>query len=161
MKNKKYKLVGVSGTFSPPLHSGHVALITKAFEVSERVMIGITADEMTRHKRLSEKIPPYETRKKNITDFLIKEKLKDRAIIVKLTDPYGPSIEDQGLEAIIVSLDTKYMDEKINGKRKEKKLPPLDFIAIDMVLAKDGKPISSTRMREGLIDESGNLKQKN
>lgn len=159
MKNKKYKLVGVSGTFSPPLHSGHIALITKAFEVSEKVMIGITSDDMIKHKTLSEKIASYEIRKKNIADFLNKKNFSNRAFIVKLIDPYGPSIEDQGLEAIIVSQDTKYMDEKINGKRKEKNLPPLDFIAIEMVLAKDGKPISSTRMREGIIDQSGNLRQ--
>ena len=158
MERKKYKLVGVSGTFSPPLHSGHIALITKGFEISEKIMIGLTADEMIKNKILSEKIPPYETRKKNISDFLSKNNLMNRAIIVKLTDPYGPSIEDQGLEAIIVSQDTKYMDEKINGKRKEKNLPPLDFVAIEMVLAKDGMPISSTRMRQGLIDETGNPK---
>ncbi|NHI93231.1 MAG: pantetheine-phosphate adenylyltransferase [Candidatus Lokiarchaeota archaeon] len=157
MKNKRYKLVGVSGTFSPPLHSGHVTLISKAFEISEQVMIGLTTDEMTRHKTLNEKIPSYEIRKKNIIDFLTKKNLINRTIIIKLTDPYGPSIEDQGLEAIIVSTDTRYMDENINRKRKEKNLPPLDFVTIDMVLAKDGNPISSTRMRQGIIDEKGNL----
>ena len=104
--SKKYKLVGVSGTFSPPLHVGHEALIMKAFEVSERVMIGITIDEMTKHKTLASKIPPFNVRKQNVIDFLTKHDLLDRVFFIELRDAYGPSIEDKGLEAIIVSEDT-------------------------------------------------------
>jgi pantetheine-phosphate adenylyltransferase len=36
-------------------------------------------------------------------------------------------------------------------------MKPLDIITIDMVLADDGKPISSTRIREGEIDVAGTV----
>ncbi len=156
MSFKKYKLVGVSGTFSPPLHLGHVTLIKKAFGISQKVMIGITIDVMTKNKILSNLIPPLKVRKENVIKFLKENGFLERAIIIDLKDSYGPAIEDQGLEAIIVSQDTKYMGEKINQKRSEKNLPPLDFISIPMVLSKNGSPISSTRMRKKEIDERGN-----
>ncbi|MHA1786316.1 MAG: phosphopantetheine adenylyltransferase [Candidatus Helarchaeota archaeon] len=159
MIKKKYKLVGVSGTFQPPLHAGHVTLIKKAFEVSEKVMIGVTSDEMTKHKTLSEKIPSFDERKQNILLFLKKNRFIERAIVIKLSDPFGPSIEDKGLEAIIVSEETLFMGKVINQKRKEKNLPPIDFIGIKMVLAEDGGPISSTRMRQEIIDKLGRIKK--
>jgi len=156
MGSKKYNLVGVSGTFSPPLHLGHVTLIKKAFEISEKVMIGITIDEMTKRKTLSNLIPPLKIRKENVLKFLKELGFTENAIIIDLKDSYGPAIEDQGLEAIIVSEDTLYMGQKINEKRAEKNLPPLDFVPITMILSKNGKPISSTRMRKNEIDEQGN-----
>ena len=157
MEKKKFKLVGVSGTFSPPLHLGHETLIKKAFEISEKVMIGITIDEMTKHKTLVNLIPTLKIRKENVINFLKEIGCSERAIIIDLKDSYGPAIEDQGLEAIIVSEDTLYMGEKINQKREEKNLHPLEFVPISMVLSKNGKPISSTRMRKKEIDEKGNL----
>ena len=156
MESKKYKLVGVSGTFSPPLHLGHMTLIRKAFEISEKVMIGITIDEMTKNKTLSNLIPSLKIRKENVVNFLKENNFSERAIIIDLKDSYGPAIEDQGLEAIIVSEDTQHMGQKINQKREEKNLPPLDFVPISMVLSRNGKPISSTRMRKNEIDEKGN-----
>ncbi|MEM3593582.1 MAG: adenylyltransferase/cytidyltransferase family protein, partial [Candidatus Jordarchaeaceae archaeon] len=57
----RFKLVGVSGTFDR-LHIGHKALLRKAFDVSERVMIGLTTHRMIQHKTLANKIEPYELR---------------------------------------------------------------------------------------------------
>ena len=41
---KKFKKVAVGGTFDE-LHSGHKALINKAFEVGEKVVIGLSSGE--------------------------------------------------------------------------------------------------------------------
>ena len=81
----------------------------------------------------------------------------ERSEIIILNDPYGPSTKDAGLEAIVVSQETSHMGEKINAIRKEKNLFPLDFITIDMVLADDGKPISSTRIRKKELDTEGRV----
>ncbi|MFX0133957.1 MAG: phosphopantetheine adenylyltransferase [Candidatus Hodarchaeota archaeon] len=154
--NKKYSLVGFSGTFGP-LHIGHKQLLKKAFEVSEKVMIGITDDSMTKRKECAELIAPYSERKEKIIIFLKEIGYSENAIFIKLTDAYGPSIEDAGLEALILSKETSYMGKKINDIRKEGNLKPLDFITVDLMLAKDGKRISSTRIRKGEIDPDGNV----
>lgn len=48
--------------------------------------------------------------------------------------------------------------EIINELRFENGLLPLVIVEIQLVLADDNKPISSTRIRRGEIDDHGNLK---
>ena len=155
-KQSKYSLVGVAGTFGP-LHIGHHQLFEKAFEISDKVMIGITDDSMVKQKTLAELIAPFQKRKEEIEKYLKEKGYLKNTIIIKLTDPYGPSIEDSGLEALIVSHETSYMQQKINELRKEKNLIPLDFIAVELELAEDGKRISSTRIRKKEIDIYGKI----
>ena len=45
-----------------------------------------------------------------------------------------------------------------NAQREAKGFPPLEVVTIDYVMAEDGRPISSTRIREGEIDSEGRLK---
>ena len=153
---KKYSLVGFSGTFGP-LHIGHKQLFRKAFEVSKKVMVGITDDSMTIKKVCAELIAPYSERKEAIISFLKEIGNLENVIFIKLTDVYGPAIEDSGLEALILSKETSYMGNKINEIRKERNLKPLDYVTVDLILAKDGKRISSTRIRKKEIDPDGNV----
>lgn len=153
---KKYSLVGFSGTFAP-LHIGHKNLLKKAFQVSNKVMIGITDDGMTKRKECAELIAPFSERKEKIINFLKEEGYFERTIFIKLTDAYGPAIEDSGLEALILSEETSYMGKKINEIRMERNLKPLDFVTVKLFLAKDGKRISSTRIRKKEIDPDGNI----
>lgn len=155
-KEKEYSLVGVAGTFAP-LHIGHKNLFRKAFEVSKKVMIGITDDKIIKGKEYADKIAPYSERKEKIKEFLKEEGYLERATFIKLNDPYGPAIEDSGLEAIVLSEETSQMEEKINDIRKSRDLKPLDFITVKLILAEDGKRISSTRIRKKEIDCDGNI----
>jgi phosphopantetheine adenylyltransferase len=45
---------------------------------------------------------------------------------------------------------------KINKLRKSKDMPQLEIILVPLVEDKEGKVISSTRIREGKIDANGN-----
>lgn len=152
----KFKLVGVSGTFDR-LHIGHIALLRKAFEVSERVAIGLTTSRMIQHKNLAEKIEPYEVRKKKLEEFLKKEGYLERAEILSLDHPDGPAIMDSGLEALVATEETSTGVEKINIIRREKGLPPLEVVLAPIILAEDKKRVSSTRIREGRINAQGKL----
>lgn len=151
-----FKLVGVSGTFDK-LHKGHKVLLLKALEVGERVVVGLTSDEMCSKKPLSEKIDPFEVRRANLERFFEENGSLSRVEIITLNDPYGPAIEDSGLEAIVAGEDVAWRVEEINRIREKKGLPPLKLIVVELVKACDGERISSTRIRKGEIDREGRL----
>jgi pantetheine-phosphate adenylyltransferase len=56
-----------------------------------------------------------------------------------------------------VSEETEPTAEVINQMRVERGLRPLLMFVITMVLAEDGKPISSTRIRRQEVDRYGHL----
>jgi pantetheine-phosphate adenylyltransferase len=72
-------------------------------------------------------------------------------------DPYGPTIESDEIEGIIVSEETEPVAEEINKLRVGRGKKPLLMIVITMVLAEDGKPITSTRIRRQEVDRYGRL----
>lgn len=151
MKRKRYHKVALGGTFDK-FHEGHHKLIEKAFEIGDEVLIGVTSDEFAGYKG---NIEPYNIRMSNLKP-IIKE-FNGRYSITRLNDPYGPTIHVDDIEAIVVSEETEPTALQINKKRNEKGLKPIDIITIRMVLAEDGKPISSTRIRKGEIDVRGML----
>jgi cytidyltransferase-like protein len=153
---KKFSKVAVGGTFDE-LHKGHRSLLVKAFEVGEKVLIGLCTDEFVRKMGKPHATAPYETRLKELRAFLKNSNLSDKAEITPLNDPYGKTLTDKCIKALVVSRETEKIALKINQKRNEKNLPPLEIITIDMVPAENCKPISTTRIREGEIDREGHL----
>ncbi len=81
----------------------------------------------------------------------------DSAEIVKINDPYGPSVTDQTIDAIVVSPSTAGRAAEINDIRMDKMLTQLEVVVCPMVLAEDGKPIDSTRIRKGEISADGKV----
>ena len=149
MKAKKYRKVAVGGTFDK-FHEGHIRLLDKAFQIGDKVLIGVTSDEFARSKG---NIEPCDIRMSNLRKTL--NELGRDYYIARLDDPYGPTVFDNDIEAIVVSEETEPTALQINHVRKKKSMKPLDIITIGMVLAADGKPISSTRIRKGEIDVKG------
>lgn len=143
----KYKKVAVGGTFDE-LHIGHKALLEKAFEIGDKVIIGLTSDKYVKKKSMS-----YEARKKTLEAYLKRRNYE----IVKLEDAYGPAIVDSEIDAIVVSEETKVGALEINDIREKRGLEPLEIIVIPIVMAANGKPISSTRIRRGEIDSEGRV----
>lgn len=144
----KYKKIAVGGSFNI-LHRGHRALLDRAFDAGEYVLIGLTSNEM-----VEKKILPYEKRKEALQNFLGG---RGRYSIVKLKDPLGDAVRDREIGAIIVSKETVPGAHEINEARKKRGLRPLEIISIPMVLAEDGEPISSTRIKSGKIDREGRV----
>ena len=50
MELKRFRVVATGGTFDE-IHAGHIALLSKAFEVGDKVIIGVTSDEFVRGKK--------------------------------------------------------------------------------------------------------------
>lgn len=153
---KKFRKVAVGGTFDE-LHKGHRSLLVKAFEVGEIVLIGLCTDEFVKKMGKPHVTAPYETRLKELQAFLQKSNLSDKAEIIPLNDPYGKTLTDKCIEALVVSEETEKIAVKINQKRSEKSLPLLKIVAISMVPAENYQPISTTRIRKGEIDREGHL----
>ncbi|MCR6623313.1 MAG: pantetheine-phosphate adenylyltransferase [Candidatus Verstraetearchaeota archaeon] len=142
MRNEK--VVAVGGTFDN-FHLGHVQLLLKCFEISENVLIGVTSDALARNK--NHFIESCDKRKRNLFSLLLFHKLHDRAKIITLNDPYGPTIFNEDISAIVVSEETLIRALEINNIRKGKHLNPLQIFVIPLVKDADLRPISSTKSR--------------
>jgi pantetheine-phosphate adenylyltransferase len=156
---KKFRKVAVGGTFDE-FHKGHKSLLVKAFEIGEHVLIGLCTDEFAKKMGKPHTTASYEERLKELRAFLKALGLSDKAEIVPLNDPYGSTLTDTCIQALVVSEETEKTALKINQKRNEAQLPPLTIVTISMVPAENYKPISTTRIREGEIDREGHLLRK-
>lgn len=150
MNFKRYNKVAVGGTFDK-FHDGHKKLLSTAFEIGDCVEIGVTSDAFG---GLKGDIDPCEERMSNLKSFFSD---KSNFSVVPLEDPYGTTIFDADFEAIVVSEETEPTAVKINEIRISKGMKPIDIVVVSFVLAYDGNPISSTRIRRGEINQNGNF----
>ena len=153
---KKFRKVAVGGTFDE-FHRGHRVILMKAFEIGEHILIGLCTDEFVERMGKPHATASYEERLKELRAFLKALGLSDKTEIVPLNDPYGSTLTDTCIEALVVSEETEKTAIKINQKRSKAQLPPLTIVTISMVPAENYKPISTTRIREGEIDREGHL----
>jgi len=153
---RKFKTVLVGGTFDE-FHKGHQALITKAFEVGERVIIGLSSDQLAKELRKDHVIATYEERLEELKHFLRTGGMFDRAKIVALDTPYGITLTTTIADALVVSRETEPRAITINKKRRASGIKPLKLVVIDMIPAEDCIPISTTRIRHGEIDREGHV----
>jgi pantetheine-phosphate adenylyltransferase len=150
--------VCIGGTFNL-LHKGHKLLIDKAFQIAGEkgyVFIGITIGKIIKGKR---GVKSFEERKKAIIRYLSEKGLNKHVIIKPINDKYGPSI-DGDYDAIIVSPETFKTAEEINKKRIENGRKTLSIVRIPFVLAEDGLPINSSRIKNNEIDEEGKIRKR-
>jgi pantetheine-phosphate adenylyltransferase len=156
---KKFRKVAVGGTFDE-LHRGHRILLMKAFEIGERVAIGLCSDEFAKKLGKPHVTAPYEERLKELKAFLNNLGVSGRAEFVPLNDPFGTTLTGGCIEALVVSEETKPVALRINEKRREAGLPPLEIVTVVMVPSENCTPISTTRIRKGEMDREGHLLKK-
>lgn len=153
----RYANLFVAGTFDG-LHAGHRFLLTRAFAMGEKVTIGLTSDAFVRQRKAKgerRKAKTYEERNAQLRGLLTAQ--KKRATIIPIDDPHEPAASMKDLDALIVTKENRKTGEHINVLRQSSALPSLTLIEVPMVSAVDGKPISSTRVRNGEIDHNGKL----
>jgi len=153
---KKFETVALGGTFDE-FHKGHRALLKKALEVGNHVIIGLCSDDFVKKLRKPHRIMPYEKRLEELKLYLKKHGVLERTEIFPLNDPYGVTVSRKRIDAIVVSKETEPRVHEINETRRSKGLSPLRIVVIDMILAEDYFPISSTRIWLGEIDREGYL----
>ena len=144
--------VAMGGTFDI-LHDGHKALLDAAFGLrAERVLIGLTTDRFARESRAA--VNAYGTRERTLRRFLTTHRRKG-FVIEPIDDVYGPADDLADLDVLVVSAERARVGPELNAARAQKGLRPLDVRPVPMVLAEDGLPIQSRRIRAGTIDAHG------
>jgi len=151
----EFSLIATGGTFDI-IHRGHLTLLSDAFAISEKVIIGLTSDELA-EKKGKILINKYEKRLENLTAAISKEFPNSSFQISKLENDFGPAVLEKEVEALVVSDETSNQGAVLNQLRAEKKLPPAKIITVPMFLAKDGTRISTTRIKNSEVDSEGNL----
>jgi len=149
-----YMKVCLGGTFDY-IHEGHKALLRKAFEIGDEIYIGVSTDDFV--KKSGKMANPYEERVKKLRKFITENRWNEKAKILPLDDIYGSAIYEE-FDAIVVSPETEKRAKEINKIREEKGLKKLEIIVVPYVLAEDGIPIASSRIRNGEIDGIKRLK---
>ena len=144
--------VAMGGTFDL-LHDGHRALLGAAFGLDpDQVRIGLTTDRFARETR--SEVNPYATRERNLRRFL-RSRGWTAFVIEPIDDAFGPADDLPDLDTLVVSADRAQVGRALNAAREGKGLGPLQIREVPMVLAQDGLPVQSRRIRAGTIDAHG------
>ena len=151
----KFSLIAMGGTFDI-IHRGHLTLLENAFEISDKVIIGLTSDEFVQKKGKTP-IHKYDERLKNLISLIFHKFPNTNFQISQLNNDFGPAVLEKDVQALIVSDETNDQGNVLNKLRTERNLPPVEVIVVPMFLAKDGVRISSTRIKNSEIDSDGNL----
>jgi phosphopantetheine adenylyltransferase len=79
----------------------------------------------------------------------------------EIQDPFGPTITEKQISALVISAETRAGGKAVNDKRAEKKWEPLDIFEVDVLDAEEDSgneavkegfesKLSSTAIREKL-----------
>jgi len=151
----QYGTVALGGTFDI-IHKGHIALLTKAFSISSHIIIGLAGDDLALKKN-KQVINDYSKRFESLNNIIKKKFPNSSYTISMLENDFGPAAIEGKVDALIVSEETSNKGEILNTLRKNKNLPPVEVVIVDMVLAEDGRRISTTRIKNSEIDTEGKL----
>ena len=152
---ESFDLVAMGGTFDV-IHNGHMALLKKSFSISSKVIIGLSSDQLA-VKRGKSLVNDYSKRFSLLESAIEKNFPNSSYEISKLENDFGPAVVEGSVKALVVSEETSVKGLQLNELRAERNLPSVEIVVVPMVLAKDGKAISSTRIKNSEIDSNGNL----
>lgn len=149
---KRHKQIGLGGTFDH-FHDGHQKLILFAADLGEKLLIGVTDQKLTLHKAFPHTIESYEERARSVANFCQTHHLSYS--ITRLTDPFGPTLENSEIDALAVTPETSLGASKINELRTGLSLKPLPIYICDFFLAENRQPLHADAIRTGTHNRHG------
>ena len=156
--SRKFPVVATGGTFDE-IHAGHIALLSAAFRVGKKVIIGVSSDDFAirRGKKLNH---DFDQRVENLREMIKKEFGQVNYEISELVSDFGPAVTAGDVGALVASSETHDSGILLNKIRAKKGLKAVHVVTVELINAEDGHPISSTRIRVGEIDAKGKLLKK-
>ncbi|KAI9490790.1 hypothetical protein BDB00DRAFT_836151 [Zychaea mexicana] len=152
----------VGGTFDH-IHAGHKILLTMtALLAKKSITVGVTDDSMLVSKKHRELIASTESRIENVKRFLHVIRRGIEYVVVPISDPYGPTITDPKLQAIVVSKETEKGGDAVNVERAKRDYSQLALKIIDVISSDNASvngqdmgalKISSTWIREYIAQQ--------
>ena len=139
----------VAGTFDV-LHDGHRALLRRAFEVGDLVMVGITSDRMASGSRGVS--VPMHIRRAELEAFL--SDMGEHRVF-EIDDIYGPDEVMDSVDVLVVSEETMDNGRRVNERRVSRGLRPMELSVVPLVMSDDGGKISSSAILRGEYGRSG------
>lgn len=134
------------------------------------LIVGISGDDLLKNKKYAEELEPWETRARGVLSFLstlleystspsitttspqsdeLHAKFRDDTVLVRcvnIPDPFGPTITEEAIDAIVVSGETRSGGQAINDKRLEKGWKGLEVYEIDVL---DAREIDDDHVQQG------------
>lgn len=152
---RRFRLAVLGGTFDH-LHVGHHALLSSAFRVGEEVAVGLTTDRFASDlaKPLPKRTQPFAVRRAVLARWVRRNFPRRKWRVVPLENPFGRSV-DPGVDVLVVSPDTAAGGRAVNRERRRLGRAPLPLVVVPLVLADDLEPVSSRRVRAGVIGTDG------
>jgi pantetheine-phosphate adenylyltransferase len=153
-----YEKVVFAGTFDH-LHEGHKHLLQTAIRLGKKVAIGLTSDTMLEGKSKQHLVQSYKERHTVLEEFLKSDCDISKCSIFRIDTKEGGADLMEDLDALIVSDEISVVQNafEINEKRSGNGLRRFHIIVVPRVRTSDGRPLSSSRIREGEEFESGDL----
>ncbi|HJM55348.1 MAG TPA: pantetheine-phosphate adenylyltransferase [Poseidonia sp.] len=141
----------VGGTFDR-FHAGHSLLLNAAKKAAKRIEIHVTSDLVAEAK--SPFIQSFENRREVLLQWAEKN-APGRVTIHILSDVMGPAPVHKEADCIVASPETRGQCEAINETRVQNGLSTLEIIEVSHMHDIKGGIISSSRIRNGHIDQQG------
>lgn len=141
------RVSAVAGTFNI-LHAGHIALLERAFQCGDRVLIGITSDAMAASGR--DGYVPLPVRLAALEDAV--SGMGEHSIMV-IDDIYGPAEMDEA-DVLVVSEETLGNAELVRARRAERGIKPLEISVVPLVM-RNGRKISASDIMKGEYGTTG------
>lgn len=148
-------------------------VIEPDIEHARTLTIGITGDALLKKKQYIEYVQDWEQRQENVRDFLlsimgqdssaqptarsynaetnarsVREELGRGLTIncVEIFDPFGPTITDESISALVISAETRSGGKAVNDRRTEKGWAPLEVFEVDVLDAGEADECGSRKV---------------
>ena len=140
----------VAGTFSV-LHQGHRDLISRAFEIGDSVLVGITTDAFAKESR--DDVVPIHLRRTSLESYL--RTFSKPFQVFEISDAYGPRDIMDTADVLVVSEETLENGKEVVRDRESRGIKPLELSVVPLRLASDGSKISSSSILSGSYSRTG------
>ena len=157
-----YKRICFAGSFDH-FHNGHNILLQLSLMLSQNeIFIGVTSDEMIKHKGKECVLQNVEYRSEMISNIIdLNGKSNSAEIsIITIYDPISFAGIDQDLEVLVLTNETFKGGELVNNTRKQNQIKEVELIAINVIdycgNIENNNPqtkISSSIIRKELIEK--------